>query len=224
MNDFNLDQYKEDFKQLKSTQKDVKSIEKMLNKSSIDNAKYILIISIVEFIILLLLFTLDIFTEQDMSGNPNYNTIPTETIENISRFTQYFRIAYGISLVISLLFIFTFSKIYKKLRIDTSIKQFTNDILQFRKTANYFIYYNVGIFILFWTSLTFFMVDQIQKIAIAYDTQISDNVSVTIFSASFVLFCIIMGLITIYYRYFWGMFLRRLKNNQKELQEVEHME
>ncbi len=219
--EFDLDAFKEDFKHTENPKKDIGSIRKMLNKNSIDNVKYILIISIVEFIVLLFLFILDVSIPQEIDTSAASFNISDSVIENIEQFSQIYRVVYVIFLLISAGFIFTFYKIYKHLKTDQSIKSFTADIIHFRKKANYFMTYNVGVFILFWFSLTFFLVNLFKGVMESNGQVWNGNIAVRIYTASFLIFLLLVGLILVYYRYFWGMFLSKLRSNQKELEEME---
>ena len=102
----------------------------MVQKRSTSLVKWILIISILEFILpnLLVLFTdLDaskrIYTEYGLNNVIRYYTI--------------------IHVAIILAFIYVFYRNYRRISADSSIRELLKDILKTRSTVKYYIYYNL---------------------------------------------------------------------------------
>ncbi len=223
--EFNLDQFREDFNSIeKAPQKSAQQITRLLNKNSIDNAKYILIISIIEFVLFLSFFVWELASPQSADFNTNSFQIPSENLKLIEQFTQTYRIVYGVFTLISLGFILSFIRLYKKMRIDESIKKFTDDIVRYRNLSKYFIAFNVMVFVIFWTSITLFFVNQVESIFQAKHIDLPTNATWMMYGFSFIVFAVVLTLIAIYYRYLWGMFLGRLKRNQQELEEIRDLQ
>ncbi|WP_295811922.1 hypothetical protein [uncultured Apibacter sp.] len=196
----------------------------MLNKKSRNNVKYIVIISVIEFIILM---TSLLFTAADMDliipnlGGEALNVY----IRNyhISRLLIYF------NLITSIGFIFYFYRCYKKINLLYSTKNLINNILKFRKSVNWFIFINIllGIIILILTGFYEFMygkrLDSIFKPSnILNIDKIRLNLTYPNNILVFIIVCIILFLIIIaYYLLIYGILLRNLKKNLNEIKKLE---
>ncbi len=221
-NEFDLDQYRGDFQQESIVnKKSAQSIQSMLSNSTLNNAKYILIISVVEFVLFLIFYAIELLTPAQVELTNQPLTIPKENLNSIDEFTFYYRIFYGVIGLVGLSFIISFYKIYNRLRVDSTIKQFTQDILKFRIRANYFIAFNIIMVIFFWVSATLFLGNQIQLIFESNQRELPDNAMKLLYGGSFSVFAVFMVIVFVYYRYFWGYFLGKLKKNQEELEELE---
>ena len=124
-----LEILKQDWKKNENSFKQVgeKEIYNMIHKSSTSVVKWILIISILEFVIL----------------NGISFLISDKEIENFERLHPYIGIIEKVNYVVILGFIYLFNKNYKSISILSSSKKLIKNILQTRKTVNYYIYWNL---------------------------------------------------------------------------------
>ncbi len=105
-------------------------IHNMVKKRSTSIVKWILIISIIEF---LLPYVLVLFTDLET---------PSRIYEEygLGNLTRNYTIVH---VVIILGFIYVFYKNYRNISADSSVKNLLGDILKTRKTVKYYIYYNL---------------------------------------------------------------------------------
>lgn len=178
-----------------------KDILGMIHKKSSSMVKWILIISILEFLLPNILF---LFSDSNTTKvfYENYN------LTNTIKYYSYLHIA------IILVFIFCFYKNYKNISVETSVKSMLKNILQTRKTVKYYIYYNIAmaaiiglhIFIVVFGSETF-------KAKLPENTDM-----LNVWVVSILLFALVLFLFWGFYRLLYGFLLRKLYRNYKELQ------
>ena len=130
--------------------------------------------------------------------------------------------------IIFAIFIFLFYKNYQKISTTDSIKDLMQNILRTRKTVKYFIIYNVvgaSIMVIGINIFYYFNQDLMFQLMIK-DYGISANMDKEQFLSMFfiiqmVLGVLIIGGILIFYRVVYGILLRRLNRNYKELKKIE---
>jgi len=211
-------QWKEQQTKTKYSQNDLKS---MLNRKSVNNVKYILLISIFEFS--LGIFAL-IYLHFINKTNQNLNhSIPDKFVKEIEEFSKYYLLYDIIYCIVFGYFIIKFYTYYKKLQTDSSIRDYILQIINFRKWVHYFIYFNIALFILVLISVFSFSVYEFVKIyEIQTGKQMSIGKAIFIGSVGTVIFgCTLGGILWLYYRLVYGIFLKRLKHNLSELEEIE---
>jgi hypothetical protein len=179
-------------------------IFKMMHLRSSSAVKWILIISILEFIIpnILLLFsdykgTIDFYHKYELTG--------------------IMEVYFAFHFVIILYFIYRFYKNYKNISAEQSVKELMENIIQTRKTVKYYIYYNIAIagvigvhiFYRVFHSETF-----LEKLP-------EDTSMTTIWIMALVIFGFVLFLFWVVYRIIYGFLLRRLKLNYQELEKTE---
>lgn len=177
-------------------------INKMIYQKSSSVVKWILIISILEFILpyIFLLFTdydssKDFYIKYDLTG--------------------IMKIYFIIHFIVILYFIFIFYKNYKNISVGNSVKELMKNIIKTRKTVKYYIYYNIGIaavigvhiFYKVFTSATF-------KETIPEDTNL-----IVLWALALVLFSIVLLMLWGIYRLIYGLLLKKLKVNYSELEK-----
>ncbi len=177
-------------------------INKMIYQKSSSVVKWILIISILEFILpyIFLLFTdydssKDFYIKYDLTG--------------------IMKIYFIIHFIVILYFIFIFYKNYKNISVGNSVKELMKNIIKTRKTVKYYIYYNiriaavigVHIFYKVFTSATF-------KETIPEDTNL-----IVLWALALVLFSIVLLMLWGIYRLIYGLLLKKLKVNYSELEK-----
>ena len=220
MPEFDLDSFKETWQQQPVQPKyDTSEIESMLNKSSRNYVKYILWISLVEFILILganLYYTLlgedttDLMSVLGKLGIDNSDQFQTTL-------TQLYLALKMVSLALTGIFVYLFYQNYRKINIEANLKKLILQIIKFKKTVQLFIVANIALVILFTLVLgifTFSVLAQ-QNIELTNPTLIG-------FIAGLVLTMgISVVLIWIYYRVVYGFILRRLGKNLEQLQNIE---
>ena len=186
-------------------------IYKMLHKKSSSIVKWILIISIIEVLfwgVISIFFKVDEYLK-------NLNA------ENLS---MYFQVLNVVNYVVILWFIYNFYKNYIKITTTASTNQLMHDILKTRKTVKYYVWYNLLMSLL--SMIAAFVMEfefnprmEIVKNQIAnennYNTLI---VTVGIMLLSIILF---IGLVWLFYRLLYGILLRKLNSNYKELKKID---
>ncbi len=199
-----LEILKKDWKKNENTfdQVSEKEIYGMLHKRSSSIVKWILIISILEFIVLngIGFLIADKESEKFLATHPYLNSI--ETI-------NYF---------ILLGFIYLFYKNYKSICVLDSSKKLIKDIVKTRKIVNYYIYWNIFISG-FLGSFAFFDsfdrgFEQSKNIT---DISYSGYIIIFVFSLVFV-FGIVFG----FYKLLYGLLLKKLQKNYTELQKIDY--
>lgn len=166
----------------------------MIHKKSTSLVMWILIISVIEFILLNVISML----------------FPIGTSQNETVLAQTFidKLDY-VSMTISLIFIFIFYKNYRKIRIYSSSKDLMNQIIKTKKTVNYYIYTNILLVIFGVFYSMFFMYHYIDR---------STTLLLIILFIAVTLF--ITLIIWLFYKVVYGFLLRKLTNNLKELERI----
>jgi len=194
-------------------------IESMLNKKSRNYVKYILWISIAEFVIFgfinfLALFSEDFHTDFTSILNKLQIRNQNEIEFSLDRIYYWMKI---FSLIITGVFVVIFYMNYKKINVESNLKKFIIHIIHFKKTVNLFIFTNVFFLLLFIGSFTSFLVFTIKQQNIHVDNPTFWSlITGVVFS---LLICII--LILIYYKLAYGILLKRLSVNLKQLEKID---
>ncbi len=184
-------------------------IYKMIHKKSSSIVKWILIISILE--VLLWTCTSICFNTDDYLINLNHPEL-----------IQYFEIFTYFNYGVILFFIYLFYKNYITISTTTSTKQLMSDILKTRKTVQYYVWYNLGMLLV---SLIIGFI-----IAFFYNPELSDlkekiaaNGKVMAITLGILFFTtvLLLGVFWLFYRLLYGILLRRLYSNYKELKKID---
>ena len=175
-------------------------INNMLQKKSSSIVRWILIISILEFVLPNLIY---LVTDHDASLRiyKNYG------LTNITM------IYTAVHVVIICIFIYFFYKNYKNISAENSVKELLHDILKTRKTVKYYIYYNltmaaiigVHIFYIVFNSESF--LDKIPK----------ELNLITVWLVAISLLAIAIFIFWIFYRILYGILLKKLNKNYDDL-------
>ncbi|MDN3606494.1 beta-carotene 15,15'-monooxygenase [Kaistella yonginensis] len=220
MPEFDLDSFKETWQQQPVQPKyDSSDIESMLNKSSRNYVKYILWISVVEFILILIANLYYTFLGEDTADL--MSVLGKLGINNSSNFestiSQLYFVLKMVSLGLTGIFVFLFYQNYRKIKIESNLKKLILQIFTFKKTVQLFILANIGLVILFTLILGLFtfLVLAEQNIALTNPTLIGFIAGLALTMG------ISVVLIWIYYRLVYGFILRRLGKNLEQLQNIE---
>lgn len=206
-----LDLLKKDWQKNKDSFEQVSEIEiyKMIHKKSSSIVKWILIISILE---VMLWTTLSIvFSADDYFEKINNNGF----IFYIKAFTL---IGYGVIV----LFIYLFYQNYIRISAIASTKELMYSILRTRKTVQYYVWYNLamimfGLVIGFVIALFYNPETVVLREKIENDPKIM-AVTIGILAA---ITAVLFGLFWLFYRLLYGILLRRLNSNYKELKKID---
>jgi len=186
-------------------------IYKMLHTKSSSIVKWILIISIIEIVLWSAIGVV-------------FNTDDAIKSMHAEDALIYLKVLTYVNYVVIISFIYCFYRNYTKISTITSTKQLMNDILKTRKTVRNYVWYNL-IMIFLCTILGFAMAFiynpdmSVIKEKMAHDQSNWILIKI-ILILGFVLF-IIIGAFWLFYRLLYGILLRRLYANYKELKKID---
>ena len=152
MPEFDLDDFKKTWQQEPVQPKyNTSEIELMLNKSSRNYVKYILWISIVEFI---LIFGVNLYyTYLGEETADLTNVLGKLGIDNSRDFestlTQIYLVLKVVSLTMTAAFIYFFYQNYRKINVESNLKKLILQMIRFKKTVQLFILANIILLIVF---------------------------------------------------------------------------
>lgn len=198
---------------------DQSEIESMLNRKSRNYVKYILWISIAEFVIFgfinfLALFSADFHTDFTSILDKLQIRDQSEVEFSLDRIYYWMKI---LSLIITGVFVWVFYRNYRKINVESNLKKFITHIISFKKTVNLFIFSNIFLLVLFIGSFASFLAITIRKQNIHIDNPTFWGlITGVVFS---LLICII--LILLYYKLAYGILLRRLSKNLTQLEQID---
>lgn len=202
----NLDSLKDIWKnqsesKIQFTQED---IHQMVQKKSSSIVKWILIISLLEFILPNLIF---VFTDVDA----------TKQFYEQFGLSNSMMIYSVIHLVIIIGFIFVFYKNYKNISAESTVKILLSNILKTRRTVKYYIYYNLTIMGIIGVTI-FYAVYNSEE----FQNSLAAGTSmVKIWIVSIILLSLALLLFWGFYRIIYGFFLKKLKRNYSSLSNKE---
>ncbi len=202
-----LDLLKKDWKKQESSFQQIgeKEIYGMLHKHSSSIVKWILIISILEFLILRIL-DLSIFLDNDYSKRMKENHIyDFEKIVTIFNF------------VILLVFIYFFYQNLKTINSSSSVKKLMQDIINTRKIVKYYVWYNLVL-----VGFTSAIVIYCQFMYDKNINQLYDKYEMFFILGGFFFVLIILFLFWLFYKLLYGILLRRLQKNYNELKKIDY--
>ena len=201
-----LDLLKKDWKKDKTSFEQVSegAIYKMLHKKSSSIVKWILIISILEFIILRgsdLIVLLDDKYKKEMNVAHLYNFEVVITLINF---------------IVLIVFIALFYKNFKVINTGSSIKKLMKDILNTRKIVKYYVWYNLLLVSISSAIAVYFEIKNNSKINLLYTKHegLFIGVGIAIIAISILLFWL-------FYKLLYGILLNKLNSNFKELSKIE---
>nr|MBA3986187.1 hypothetical protein [Flavobacteriales bacterium] len=153
---------------------------------------------------------------------------PKSSIEVLEKLgaIQFLWVTNIIHYLVFITFIYLFYKNYKTIKVTDSTKQLMVSIIKTRKTVKYFVIYNVVAFalILIFINLMYYIKSDVllDIIAEQYGPVVETSSFLTYFFVIQVVFGLIMlGLLLLFYRLVYGILLRKLKKNHKELEKIE---
>lgn len=206
-----LDKLKRDWKRRDHGFPDVseQEIYKMLHRKSSSIVKWILIISVLEVLLWTgvgLCYSLD---EYDKSPGGQRIVL----LYHVLNFVNY---------AVIVIFIYLFYRNYRRISTTVSTQTLMQSILRTRKTVQYYVYYNLAMI------SVGFVVSFL--LALLYSPEVSalrDKLSgeimyrVLVIGVLLLAMAIAVGVFWLFYRLLYGILLRRLYENYKELQKIE---
>ncbi|MEZ7499744.1 hypothetical protein QO200_13470 [Flavobacterium sp. Arc3] len=206
-----LDLLKKDWQKNKDSFEQISEIEiyKMIHKKSSSIVKWILIISIMEVLLwtcLSLIFNADDYLKKI----------------NSEGFVSYLKIFTYLGYGVIVIFIYLFYKNYIRISTIASTKQLMKDILKTRKTVQCYVWYNLamivfGLIIGFIIALFYNPETVVLREKIESDPKI---MAITVGILALITI-VLFGLFWLFYRLLYGILLRRLHANYKELKKID---
>ncbi|WP_284652419.1 hypothetical protein [Flavobacterium terrisoli] len=186
-------------------------IYNMLHKKSSSIVKWILVISVLEFAAWALV-------------NILFNTDEAIKSLHAENFSIYLKAFTYLNYVVVVGFIYCFYKNYTKISTITSTKQLMQDILRTRKTVQYYVWYNLSM--IFVSTIMGFVMAFVYnpkmnalKDKIAHeDSYRTLSITICIIILTTVVF---VGIFWLFYRLLYGILLRKLQGNYKELKKID---
>lgn len=175
-------------------------IYKMVHKKSSSIVRWILIISVLEFILPNVLF---LFTDHEKTVN-FYSEYGIHNLTNIYSI---------IHLIIIIGFIYIFFKNYKRISAESSVKGLLNDILRTRRTVKNYIYYNITMATVIGVHI-FYIVFNSES----FTTKLPEGTSMlVVWMAAIAALILVLILFWGFYRILYGILLKKLNLNYTEL-------
>ena len=186
-----------------------KEIYPMLLKKSSSMVKWIFYISIAEMILWTTLYFLVPESSKKFQEGIGLNAI----------FMWINIFNYGVVFV----FVYLFYKNHQKIQVTNTVKELMANILRTRKTVHYFVYYNIGMAAILMFSVNLYYYFNKDKL---YHILKSDEFYSAVPPETFITLnaiggLIIIGFLILFYWVIYGLLLRRLKKNYKELKKIE---
>ena len=186
-------------------------IYKLIHKKSSSIVKWIFVICIAEF-----LFWGFINLLIPESYFEIYKKLHLKTIIDITYIIHY---------AIVIIFIYLFYKNYNAICVIDSTSLLMKNIIKTRKTVNYYVYYNIIMTIILSIAVNFIMFSDTSLLAEVFNPnhlEIADDKLFNIILIAQIIGLIIMiGFLWLYYRIIYGILLKKLTKNFKELETLE---
>lgn len=208
-----LDLLKKDWqKQEKSYPKlSFDDIYNLIHKKSSSIVKWIFIICVAEFIFW---FGLNFF-------------VPESTYEIYEKFhlKEFAALIMYVHYAIILVFMYLFYKNYKSISVTDSTQVLMRSIIKTRRTVNNYVYYNIGLYIILSAVLIAIMYSQPDLLIEVMNPDgkdiDKDQFITTVLIVQVILVIVFAGLFWLYYRLIYGILLKKLNKNYKELATME---
>ena len=189
-------------------------IYKIISKRSSSIVKWIFIISILEFSLWTIL---SFFAEGTTEFQQNIRA-------NDYKFIYYTII--GVSYIIILVFMYLFYKNYRSISVTENTKVLMEQILKTRKTVKYYVIYNLAMMCLSIPIAVIMELSSPESQTLISEIQGDGDKGIYIFYLIVaVLSLIVMAVVTAFFLGFYyliyGLLLKRLKKNHKELKKLE---
>jgi hypothetical protein len=206
-----LDLLKKDWQKNKDSFEQVSETEiyKMIHKNSSSIVKWILIISILE-VLLWTGFSM-IFSADDY-----LKKIDNEGLSFTLKAFTYLNYA------VIVVFIYMFYKNYIRISAIAATKQLMKDILKTRKMVQYYVWYNLGM-IVFGLIMGFIIALFYNPETVILRNKVEHDPKIMVITIGILALVtiVLFGLFWLFYRLLYGILLRRLHSNYKELKKID---
>lgn len=199
-----LDLLKKDWKKNANSFEQVSELEiyKMIHKKSSSIVKWILIISIIEFILL----------------NGIGLLINDPNLDKFLVLHPYLNYLDSVNYIVVIGFIFIFYKNYQSISILNSSKVLIEQILKTRKVVTYYIYWNLFIGSVFGA---YGVVDGFHDANLENQHQILKQNTIGYVIVIFFTILFLIAFIWTFYKLLYGILLNKLQKNYKELKKID---
>jgi hypothetical protein len=183
----------------------------MLHKKSSSIVKWILIISIIEVLfwtVISLCYNID-------------DHMKKQHAENI---IFYLKALTLFNYVVIFWFIYCFYKNYVKISTTSSTKQLMQDILNTRKTVHYYVWYNLTMIVLCLIAgfaIAFVYNPKMELLKDKMTNEINYHILFVTLAIMLLTIVVFVGLFWLFYRLLYGILLRKLYTNYKELKKID---
>ncbi|MGC5742887.1 beta-carotene 15,15'-monooxygenase [Chryseobacterium sp. NFX27] len=223
MPDFDLDSFKKTWQEQPVQPKyDSSEILQMLNRKSRNYVKYIFWISVAEFLFFSVLGLFYFFQgEESDSFRKILEKLGAQKAPEIETNFDHAYLAIKIlSLLITAYFVLKFYQNYRKIKIEENLKDLIIRIMKFKKTVNAFILISIALLVAFTFVFTAFIFYVLNSQNVRPDN--SNLIIVIIGIIVSTVLCVL--LIWLYYRLVYGIIIRKLDKNLKQLKDIESQE
>ncbi|OGS70631.1 MAG: hypothetical protein A3F91_09095 [Flavobacteria bacterium RIFCSPLOWO2_12_FULL_35_11] len=186
-------------------------IYKLIHKKSSSIVKWIFIICIAEFLFWGLIAL----------------CIPESTFAIYEKFNlkTFLFVTQSLHYVVVFVFIYLFYKNYKTISVVDNTGLLMKNILKTRKTVNYYVYYNIILYVILSIFLNAVMFSHpdilIENLMPANSELDTDKFLAVMIVVQIILLLVMCGIIWAYYRIIYGILLKKLNRNYKELESLE---
>ena len=187
-------------------------IYKMILKKSSSIVKWIFVISLLEFAfwaLIALLFKDSEAMQNFKALNMNHILIPLSII----------------SYAILIYFFYLFYKNYRNIVSTDSTKRLMENILKTRRTVKYYVYFNLASLVLGTCFLLPYIIKHDENITSQLELASANGgvfkAYAVVIIATVIVLVIAVGVLLLFYRIVYGILLKRLNGNYKELKKLE---
>jgi len=200
-----LENYKKAWTNQPEEKNKVSAVEiyKMAHANSSSIVKWIFIIGILEFVILNSMYFFFDFKESK-------ETFEKVGLENTFFYSQI------LSYVVLVYFLYQFYLNYKNISVLSSTKNLLTKIVKTRKTVRNYIIFNLVYMLIFMVVFTITMIN-------SSEFNFNPKQTAIFIGFSIVITTIMIGLIFLFYQLLYGILLRKLKKNYKEISKLEEL-
>ncbi|PHQ57352.1 MAG: hypothetical protein COC16_01395 [Lutibacter sp.] len=188
-------------------------IYKLIHKKSSSIVKWIFVIGIGEFLFWAVLNLL----------------IPESYLEIYEKLhlKSFLYVTQAIHYLIIAVFIYLFYKNYKAISVTDSTNLLMQKILKTRKTVNYYVYYNIGLYIILSIVINLIMFSQPDILIDVLGSKNENSIDnsqflIVMLVAQVITLFVVCGLLWLYYRIVYGILLKRLYKNYNELEKMDN--
>lgn len=154
--------------------------------------------------------------------------VPDSTYDIYEKFNlkSFLRVVQIFHYLIIFVFIYLFYKNHKAISVIENTSLLMKKIIKTRKTVNYYVYYNILLYVIlsiFMNVIMFSQPDLLVEVMNPDAVEIEpERFFKIMLIAQIIAFVVICGLLWLYYRIIYGILLKRLMVNYKELEKLEN--